>query len=136
MIKTTKIVVHIPAKGLAHFIYRIRYVMVVVFVIAISALSHLQGNTKTAYILESNDPIAKIFHDDNMLVMLCNNEDEGKAVELADMLGMDEGMLNNYPAFPLGFLPHIFSALSSVCIFQATRLFYSIPKVSRSLLLL
>lgn len=90
--KTVKKAPHIPMGGAAKFCYRFRYVMLTLFVIAFFGFNYLQGNTQIAYTLEGDDPIAEVFPNENMLVMIYDNADEKEAALAAEAAESYDGV--------------------------------------------
>lgn len=81
--KTAKKELHISMNPVAAFSYRFRRVLSGGFAVLFVAFYFLQGNTKTAYTLEREDPIAEIFPSSNPIVMVYPNEDEQAVREIA-----------------------------------------------------
>lgn len=87
--KTSKKELPLPMGKLAKFSHHFRHVFTVVFVVMFVAFYILQNNTQIAYNLEMSDPIADVFPQTNMVVMIYENEDEQSVAQLADELESD-----------------------------------------------
>ncbi len=87
--KTTKKELSIPMGALARFSYKFRHVFTVFFAVIFVAFCFLQNNTQTAYNLEMSDPIADVFPQTNMVVMIYDNDDEDAAAQIAESLEKD-----------------------------------------------
>ncbi len=84
IVKTAKKELNIPMGALARFSYRFRYILSGAFVVAFVGFYILQGNTQTAYSLETSDPIAEVFPTTNTLVLVYDNEDEELVAKMAN----------------------------------------------------
>lgn len=84
--KTAKKELHIRMDKVAGFSYRFRHVFAAGFLLLFAGAWVLQSNTKTAYTLEMNDPIAEIFPASNTVVMLYDNGDEDRVTEIIQEL--------------------------------------------------
>jgi predicted RND superfamily exporter protein len=84
--KTAKKELHIPTAGLAMFSNRTRYAFAALFVVLFVGSFILQGSTKTAYTLLTNDPIADIFPPTNTTVILYENGDDAAVTAIAESL--------------------------------------------------
>lgn len=84
--KTAKKELGIRMNGIARFSYRFRHVFAVGFILLFAGACILQTNTKTAYTLEMNDPIAEIFPTANTVMMLYDNNDEDQVTKIAQEL--------------------------------------------------
>ncbi len=87
--KTAKKELNVPMGALAKFSHKARYVFTVLFVGMFIAFYFLQSNTQTAYSLEMADPIADVFPQTNMVVMIYDNDDEPAAAQMAQDLDAD-----------------------------------------------
>ncbi len=90
--KTTKKELNIPMGALARFSHRFRHVFTALFAVIFVAFMFLQNNTQTAYSLEMADPIADVFPQTNMVVMIYDNDDEEAAAQIADEVEKDENV--------------------------------------------
>ena len=84
--KTAKKEPKIPMSRVAGFSFRFHRVIAAVFVLLFAGAYFLQTNTKTAYTLATNDPIADVFPTTNTIVMLYGNEDDAAATKIAEQL--------------------------------------------------
>ncbi len=84
--KTAKKEPKIPMKRVAGFSFRFHRVIAAAFAVLFVGAYFLQTNTKTAYTLVTNDPIAEVFPTTNTIVMLYGNEDDAQVTELAEEL--------------------------------------------------
>lgn len=87
--KTEKKELSVPMGGLAKFSHKARYVFTVLFVGLFIAFYFLQNNTQIVYNLEMADPIAEVFPQSNMVVMIYDNDDEDVALQIAEDLEDD-----------------------------------------------
>ena len=90
--KTAKKELNIPMGVLARFSNKFRHVFAGLFVVMFVAFYIAQGHTQTAYHLEMNDPIASIFPQTNMVVMIYDNDDEEAAAKLAEKAEADSNV--------------------------------------------
>ncbi len=84
--KSAKKELTLPMGALARFSYKFRYILGGAFIVAFAAFYILQGNTQTAYSLETKDPIADVFPTTNMLVLVYDNEDEQLVADMTEEL--------------------------------------------------
>ena len=87
--KTVKKELPLPMGRLSKFCHKSRYIFSVLFVIMFVAFYILQNNTQIVYNLEMGDPIAEVFPQTNMVVMLYDNKDEDAALQITDDLKDD-----------------------------------------------
>ena len=87
--KTSKKEISLPMGGLAKLSHKARYVFTVLFVGLFIAFYFLQNNTQIVYNLEMADPIAEVFPQTNMVVMIYDNDDEETAEQIATDLEAD-----------------------------------------------
>lgn len=90
--KTSKRELSVPMGALAKFSHKFRHVFTVLFAVMFVVFYFLQGNTQTAYSLEMSDPIADVFPQTNMVVMIYENSDEEKIAQMAEELESDENV--------------------------------------------
>lgn len=84
--KTGKRELPIRMNWLAAFSYRFRRVLAVSFVVLFVGAYFFQGNTKIAYTLEEENPIAEIFPASNAIVLLYENGDDDSVTKIAEEL--------------------------------------------------
>ena len=90
--KTAKKSLHISMGWAAKFSYKMRHVMVGVFVVLFVGFFILQQQTGTAYSLTGNDEISNVFPQSNTVVVVYDNQDEDKMNDLIDELEKDENV--------------------------------------------
>ena len=87
--KTSKKELSLPTGALSRFSHKFRYVFTVLFVGLFIAFGIMQSRTQTAYSLEMADPIAEVFPQSNMVVMIYDNDDEETVAQMAQELESD-----------------------------------------------
>ena len=88
--KTAKKSLYIPTGWAAKFSHKMRYAMMVLFVLLFIGSYILQQQTGIAYTLVKDDAIAEVFPKSNTLVMVYENQDEDKVNELIADLEKDK----------------------------------------------
>ena len=88
-----------PLTVLGNFGYRARQGIAVFFVFLFAGVAVWQSNTKTIYTLSQNDPIAKVFPQDNQLVLVYRNSEEATVGTLLSTLEGDQKVksITSYP---------------------------------------
>ncbi len=92
---STKLSIHIEAKKLSGFGYKLRKVAPVMFILLFVGSFFLSGNTETSYVLPTSaiDEASNLFPDDNALVIIYDNDDEESVNEILSSLSDDENVL-------------------------------------------
>lgn len=88
--KTSKKVLNIKLDKLGCFGYKFRYVIVGIFAILFAVFFLMKGNTQIAYTLSDPNEIDAVFPIDNRMVLIYENKDDNKVMELAKQLESDE----------------------------------------------
>ena len=88
--KTGKKALVIPTRTLSAFSYRMRYVLVFVFLLIFAVSFYLESRSETSYSLSPDDPIAEFFPPENSVILLYDNADEELIAEKCEeLLQMD-----------------------------------------------
>ena len=97
--RTEKRMLHISTGWLARFSFRRRFILSCAFVALFVSFYFLQGNTQIAYTLAKVDPIVDIFPPENTLVIVYENQDEEKMVQVGETLESWDGVTQviSYP---------------------------------------
>lgn len=90
--KTKKKILEVPMDKIGNFIYKIRYVVVAVFVVLFVAVYFAKDNTELSYANTTADPIADVFPGTERIVMLYANEDDAAVTEYSSTISAYEGI--------------------------------------------
>ncbi len=90
--KTNKKVLNFSMRRIGNFSYKVRYVVLGVFIVFFIALMATKGTTKISYSMKNISEINDIFPKSNTIVMLYNNEDEEAVASLIPDLEKEDGV--------------------------------------------
>ena len=79
---------------LSNVLYRIRYIMLVLFIFIFIAATILQNKADISYSFNDDNKILDIFHEEKSIVLIYNNEDEENISEIVNYLSQDEFKAN------------------------------------------
>ena len=90
IVKTRKKALHIPTAGYSRFAVRHRFVFAVLFLVLFVGMFFLKNNTDILYMLQTNNPVEKVFEEQHSLVLLYETKDRDKIAEVMAPFEQDE----------------------------------------------
>ena len=90
IVKTRKKALHIPTAGYSRFAVRHRFVFAVLFLVLFVGAFFLKNNTDILYMLQTNNPVEKVFEEEHSLVLLYEAKDRDKIAEVMAPFEQDE----------------------------------------------
>ena len=90
IVKTRKKALHIPTAGYSRFAVRHRFVFAVLFLALFVGAFFLKNNTDILYMLQTNNPVEKVFEEEHSLVLLYEAKDRDKIAEVMAPFEQDE----------------------------------------------
>ena len=90
IVKTRKKALHIPMAGYSRFTVRRRIIFAVLFLVLFAGAFFMKNNTGILYMLQTNNPVEKVFEEQHSLVLLYEAKDRDRIAGVIAPLEQDE----------------------------------------------